>query len=287
MPPIFQPVKTTKSILDTTSIVDGKAYFVQDSEQLFFDYDNVRTEIRDIIVLDTEAARTSLLAPLNKFYFVVETAILWLYRNGTWTQVAGGSNGGISLKSQSFSSAENINSVTLDEEVSSASSIVSVNIDNASLLKSAYMLEDDLKTITFAETVTSELGIDVIYAVEPNTNSLTTASVLNSEVAVLTTTKSRSILSSVEKDLVLTAGNVYQLELTGHTNLSFGSWSENGEDRVTLYLSVPDAYMLTLPASIKWKNGLTPNLEVNGLYILEFRSIDKGTTIFGSIDKYI
>ena len=80
MPPLFQPVKTTKSILDTTAIVDGKAYFVQDSEQLYFDYDQTRTEIRDIIVLDTEGARTSMLAPKNKFYFVIETAKLWLYK---------------------------------------------------------------------------------------------------------------------------------------------------------------------------------------------------------------
>ena len=292
MPPLFQPVKTTKSILDTTAIVDGKAYFVQDSEQLYFDYDQTRTEIRDIIVLDTEGARTSMLAPKNKFYFVIETAKLWLYKNGLWIEAAGSGSSGMNLSSQSFSAGSAIASVTLDKAIAGASSIIYINVDNISLLKSAYSLGEDGKTITFSEPITCELGIDVIYSLADE-NGVAALSddfevaTTSNEVVTLTTTKSKSTSSSVQKDIVLTVGNTYQLNLTGHTNLSFGNFVEGQQGLTTLFLSVPDAYTLTLPANIKWKDGYAPNLEVDGTYILEFRSIDGGNTIYGSISKYI
>ena len=292
MPPLFQPVKTTKSILDTTAIVDGKAYFVQDSEQLYFDYDQTRTEIRDIIVLDTEGARTSMLAPKNKFYFVIETAKLWLYKNGLWIEAAGSGSGGMNLSSQSFSAGSAIASVTLDKAIAGASSIVYINVDNISLLKSAYSLGEDGKTITFSEPITCELGIDVIYSLadENGVAALSddfSVATTSNEVVTLTTTKSKSTSSSVQKDIVLTVGNTYQLNLTGHTNLSFGDFVEGQQGLTTLFLSVPDAYTLTLPANIKWKDGYAPNLEVDGTYILEFRSIDGGNTLYGSISKYM
>lgn len=282
MPPLFQAVKTTKSTLDSTAIVNGKVYFAQDSEQLFFDYDNARTEIRDIIILETEAARTDTLAPKNKFYFVMETAALWLYKDGDWIQASGGSGGGITLASQSFEAGTDLASVTLDTEVLSDSSIVAVIVDNTTLLKSTYSLGTDYKTITFSEAITCELGIDVIYSVSSGSSSTSAAA-----VSTLSTTKSRSVTSTTDTELTLTIGNVYSLSLTGNTTISFGTWTEGYEESVTLYLTVPDNYTLTLPADIKWKDGAAPSLEVDGVYILEFKSIDGGTTVYGSISKYI
>jgi hypothetical protein len=282
MPPLFHAVKTTQASLEATAITSGNAYFVQDSERLFFDYNNSRTEIRDIVVLDTEADRTEMLAPKNKFYFVLETTELWLYKAGTWYQISGKADS-ISLAYQSFNAGTEISKVQLDQAVSDAASIVSVNVDNTVLLKSTYTLGDDLQTITFTSPITAELGIDVIYSITESGSSRSASSSVNT----LTTTKSRSTVSTVEKSMTLTADQVYQLSLTGHTSLSFGGWTEGTEQKITLYLTVPDSYTLTLPADVKWKNGVSPSLEVDGVYIMEFKSIDGGSTVFGSVDKYI
>lgn len=289
MPPLFQPVKITQSTLESTAIVDGKVYFAQDSERLFFDYDGVRTELRDIIILDTEGERAELFAPKNKFYFVLETSILWLYKTGQWYEISGGNSNSIKFASKTFAAGEALESVVLDEEVAGSSSIIAVNVDNTVLLKSAYTLNPDNKTLQFSEPVECEIGIEVLYIQKDQTKTLemNTLSIFNAPVTKLATTASRSTMSTVQKDLTLTANHFYQLTLTGHTNISFGNWTSDQEDKITLYLTIPDAYTLTLPANVKWKNGNYPSLEIDGHYIFEFRSIDGGNTVYGSVDKYI
>ena len=82
-------VKTNKSLLSTTEVSNGCVYFVEDTKELFFDFDSKRSEVKDILVLQKEAERTSILfAPLNKFYFVLETQTLWFYKDGTWYKVS-------------------------------------------------------------------------------------------------------------------------------------------------------------------------------------------------------
>jgi hypothetical protein len=280
MPPIFQPVKITQSTLDTTPVSNGRAYFVQDSERLFFDYDQSRTEIRDIIVLETEAERSNLIAPKNKFYFIVETTVMWLYRAGTWIPISGGSSSGISLRSQSFTGGANIESIVLDETLLDKSNIVYINIDNTLLLQENYNLDTDGRTIRFTAPITSELAIEVVYTVGGS-------AVAPASVVSLNSSQSPDVVFTTATELVLTAGVTYQVSLSGHTNISFGGWSEGVQGITTVYLSMQDAYVLTLPASIRWKDGNSPSLEVDGNYIFEFRSIDGGNTIYGSVHKYI
>lgn len=158
MAPIFQPIKITEDKLSSTVITNGAAYFVQDTQKLFFDYGNIRTEITDIIVMDHEADRQELLAPLNKFYFIIDTGAIWYYRLGTWIQVSGGAE--IEVKTQVFTAGANIASVVLDDQ---AGYILSVNVDNEVLLESNYTLGQDKQTITFASAITAELSIEVKY----------------------------------------------------------------------------------------------------------------------------
>ena len=82
-------IRTNKSLLNTAEISNGCVYFVEDTKELFFDFDSKRSEVKDILILEKESERTSILfAPLNKFYFVLETKILWLYKDGSWYQVS-------------------------------------------------------------------------------------------------------------------------------------------------------------------------------------------------------
>lgn len=85
----FSAVNLNKAALQNAEITNGRVYFVHDTKELFYDFGSVRNEIKDILVLEKEAERTNILfAPLNKFYFVLETKILWMYKDGVWYQVS-------------------------------------------------------------------------------------------------------------------------------------------------------------------------------------------------------
>lgn len=81
-------VSTNKTLLDQTAINNGAIYFVEDTKELFYDYNGSRLAIQDILILDKEEDRTSILfVPLNKFYFVLETSTLWYYKS-KWYKIS-------------------------------------------------------------------------------------------------------------------------------------------------------------------------------------------------------
>ena len=85
----FGVVNTNKSALQSTPITNGRVYFVSDTKELFYDFASTRNEVKDILILEKESERTNILfAPLNKFYFVLETKLLWVYKDGTWYQIS-------------------------------------------------------------------------------------------------------------------------------------------------------------------------------------------------------
>ena len=68
-----------------------------DTKNVFYDLAGERIQLTDIIELDTEAQRQAILAPLNKFYFVKDTGILWRYNNGwlSWGHGGGSSSSAV------------------------------------------------------------------------------------------------------------------------------------------------------------------------------------------------
>ena len=73
----FNIVKTNKSGLDKTQVSDGNIYFIEDTKELYFDFDSKRVDIKDIQIIEKEDNRLSpLFAPLNKFYYVMDTKVL-------------------------------------------------------------------------------------------------------------------------------------------------------------------------------------------------------------------
>lgn len=69
------------------SINNGKIYVSEDTRELYCDTVNgERIKISDIEILETEADRTGLLAPLNKFYYVLENKQFWYY-NAEWNHI--------------------------------------------------------------------------------------------------------------------------------------------------------------------------------------------------------
>lgn len=78
---------TTDSRLPSLEIKNGQLIFVKDAQSIALDYDDKRTLYKQIVILQTETERTSLLAPISGlFYFVEETNKLWRYQSG-WIQI--------------------------------------------------------------------------------------------------------------------------------------------------------------------------------------------------------
>lgn len=84
MPTKVKIYKTVKSTIDKqSSLVDG-LYFTTDTHELIVSVDSEKFNVTDIEILKTESNRTSLLAPLTKFYYVLENNTLWYYNGSSW-----------------------------------------------------------------------------------------------------------------------------------------------------------------------------------------------------------
>lgn len=88
---------TTKAKASNTATIpirDGQFLIVTDTMQLMYDHGSNRMILGDIIELATDAERLALASPVEKFYFVAETNVLWRYNNGSWIDMtnSGGSS---------------------------------------------------------------------------------------------------------------------------------------------------------------------------------------------------
>ena len=84
---VLSVIGTVKSRLPDISIKDGQLIFIQDVSTIALDLHGKRNFFNQIVELATEEQRQGLLAPVNgSFYFVIETAVLWTYRD-QWVQI--------------------------------------------------------------------------------------------------------------------------------------------------------------------------------------------------------
>lgn len=85
---ILSVYATVASKLPDLAIKDGNLIFVQDKHKIGLDFNGKRVFYKDIEELDTEGVRRTLLAPIvGKFYFVIDTAVLWRYSADGWVQI--------------------------------------------------------------------------------------------------------------------------------------------------------------------------------------------------------
>ena len=82
-------VSTISSKLSQLGIENGQLIFVTDTRTIYLDFNGVRTEYNQIVVLFNENQRLSLAYPIEGlFYFVKETNVLWRYDgNYQWVQL--------------------------------------------------------------------------------------------------------------------------------------------------------------------------------------------------------
>ena len=67
MMPNFKPRLGTKFQVQTAPVNDGQFIVATDSRELFYDNGTLRIPLADIVFLNTEEERASILAPLPKF----------------------------------------------------------------------------------------------------------------------------------------------------------------------------------------------------------------------------
>ena len=85
--PILSVCATTSSKVKDLVIKDGQLIFVNDNNKIALDFGGKRTFYNQITELESEQARTSLLAPITgHYYFVIETSVLWTFQGG-WKQL--------------------------------------------------------------------------------------------------------------------------------------------------------------------------------------------------------
>lgn len=85
---VLKLVATTSSKIRNLTIQDGQLCFLYDIGRIAFDYKGTRVFYNQIVELKSEAVRQSLENPLDGYYFVVGTGVLWAYKSG-WTQLTG------------------------------------------------------------------------------------------------------------------------------------------------------------------------------------------------------
>ena len=83
---VMSLVATTSSKIRNLVIKDGQLVFLQDVGRIAFDFKGKRVFYNQIVELDSEADRLALENPLNGYYFVIDSACLWLYKD-EWIQI--------------------------------------------------------------------------------------------------------------------------------------------------------------------------------------------------------
>ena len=83
---VLKVVATTSSRIRDLVISDGQLIFLQDLGRIAFDFKGKRIFYNQIAELETEEERLTLENPLDGYYFIINTACLWMYKNG-WIQI--------------------------------------------------------------------------------------------------------------------------------------------------------------------------------------------------------
>ena len=85
---IFIPKERSANALAAEAVTTGSLIVTPDTAELYADLSGGRVKISDVIELATDAERTALLAPLNKFYFVRATGKLWRWDGSGWVNLS-------------------------------------------------------------------------------------------------------------------------------------------------------------------------------------------------------
>ena len=84
---ILKGIYTVQSKLADLPVKNGQLIFASDTNRICLDFKDKRVIYEQIVTLETDEERSSMLAPSDLFYFVKDTSILWRYTGGQWVQL--------------------------------------------------------------------------------------------------------------------------------------------------------------------------------------------------------
>ena len=85
---VLKLIATTSSKIRNLTIENGQLVFLYDIGRIAFDYKGTRVFYNQIVELETESERLALENPLDGYYFVIGSGVLWAYKAG-WIQITG------------------------------------------------------------------------------------------------------------------------------------------------------------------------------------------------------
>lgn len=87
--PILTVYTTVSERINDLPIVDGQLIFLSDLKLIYLDLNGQRLSYNVIQSLDTDEQREQLPHPIEGYYFVENTGIMWRYKD-KWTQITDG-----------------------------------------------------------------------------------------------------------------------------------------------------------------------------------------------------
>lgn len=84
---IMSLIATSSSKIKDLVIKDGQLIFIQDLGRIAMDFNGKRVFYNQIVELDTESERLTLDSPISGYYFVIDTAVLWFYKDEEWISI--------------------------------------------------------------------------------------------------------------------------------------------------------------------------------------------------------
>lgn len=84
---ILSVIATSSSRVKELPIKDSQLIFIQNKGRIAFDFNGKRVFYNQITEIDTELERSELVSPLPGYYFVIDRAELWLYKDEAWIQI--------------------------------------------------------------------------------------------------------------------------------------------------------------------------------------------------------
>jgi hypothetical protein len=83
---ILSLVATTSHKIRQLPIKNGQLVFLSDIGRIAMDYNDTRVFYNQIVELETEVDRLTLENPLDGYYFIISSGVLWAYKAG-WIQI--------------------------------------------------------------------------------------------------------------------------------------------------------------------------------------------------------
>ena len=80
-------IATTSDKMSSIEVRSGQLIFSRDDRIIYLDAENQRTSFQQIITVVNEETRQNLVSPVQGFYFVKDTKVLWNYENSIWTPI--------------------------------------------------------------------------------------------------------------------------------------------------------------------------------------------------------